>query len=391
MKRTVFARTAAGFLAACLALGLVGCGAKTESTASSQTAESAPATTETATAETADPYAYLSDFDYSSIFDENGYVAGVTATDYVTVPADLKLTLSEEANTVAAEDVDTYINDNILASFEETVEVTDRAAATGDTVNIDYAGSIDGVAFDGGTAQGYDLTLGSGRFIDGFEDQIVGHTPGETFDVVVTFPDPYEKNPDLAGKEAVFTTTLNSIQETQLPELTDAWVQENLNQELGLTSVDTLKSYVEGILLFDQQANEIYSQLNEQLTVAEELPESLVKYFEDYYLLTPFLYSQMSGATLDDFVAASGFENAAAYLESIHGYVESAAHQTLIIQALAETYGIVCDTDTMNSEFMGQFGTNDTSSYTAQYGETYLKMSILNNLVTQHLIEVANA
>ena len=391
MKRTVFARTAAGFLAACLALGLVGCGAKTESTASSQTAESAPATTETATAETADPYAYLSDFDYSSIFDENGYVAGVTATDYVTVPADLKLTLSEEANTVAAEDVDSYINDNILASFEETVEVTDRAAATGDTVNIDYAGSIDGVAFDGGTAQGYDLTLGSGRFIDGFEDQIVGHTPGETFDVVVTFPDPYEKNPDLAGKEAVFTTTLNSIQETQLPELTDAWVQENLNQELGLTSVDTLKSYVEGILLFDQQANEIYSQLNEQLTVAEELPESLVKYFEDYYLLTPFLYSQMSGATLDDFVAASGFENAAAYLESIHGYVESAAHQTLIIQALAETYGIVCDTDTMNSEFMGQFGTNDTSSYTAQYGETYLKMSILNNLVTQHLIEVANA
>ena len=391
MKRTVFARTAAGFLAACLALGLVGCGAKTESTASSQTAESAPATTETATAEGADAYAYASDFDYSSIFDENGYVAGVTATDYVTVPADLKLTLSEEANTVAAEDVDSYINDNILASFEETVEVTDRAAATGDTVNIDYAGSIDGVAFDGGTAQGYDLTLGSGRFIDGFEDQIVGHTPGETFDVVVTFPDPYENNPDLAGKEAVFTTTLNSIQETQLPELTDAWVQENLNQELGLTSVDTLKSYVEGILLFDQQANEIYSQLNEQLTVAEELPESLVKYFEDYYLLTPFLYSQMSGATLDDFVAASGFENAAAYLESIHGYVESAAHQTLIIQALAETYGIVCDTDTMNSEFMGQFGTNDTSSYTAQYGETYLKMSILNNLVTQHLIEVANA
>lgn len=391
MKRTVFARTAAGSLAACLALGLAGCGAKTESTASSQTAESAPATTGTATAETADPYAYLSDFDYSSIFDENGYVAGVTATDYVTVPADLKLTLSEEANTVAAEDVDSYINDNILASFEETVEVTDRAAATGDTVNIDYAGSIDGVAFDGGTAQGYDLTLGSGRFIDGFEDQIVGHTPGETFDVVVTFPDPYENNPDLAGKEAVFTTTLNSIQETQLPELTDAWVQENLNQELGLTSVDTLKSYVEGILLFDQQANEIYSQLNEQLTVAEELPESLVKYFEDYYLLTPFLYSQMNGATLDDFVAASGFENAAAYLESIHGYVESAAHQTLIIQALAETYGIVCDTDTMNSEFMGQFGTNDTSSYTAQYGETYLKMSILNNLVTQHLIEVANA
>lgn len=393
MKRTVYTRILAGSLAASLALGLSGCGSTTSSSAaSSETAQStaAPATTETATAESADPYAYLSDFDYSSMFDANGYIAGITATDYVTVPDDLSLTLSDEANTVPAEDVDSYINDNILSSFEETVEITDRAAADGDTVNIDFAGSVDGVAFDGGTAQGYDLTLGSGRFIDGFEEQIVGHTPGETFDVVVTFPDPYQ-NPDLAGKEAVFETTLNSIQETKLPELTDAWVQENLNQDLGLTSVDTLKSYVEGILLFDQQANELYGELNDQLTVSDELPETLVKYFEDYYLLTPFLYSQMSGSTLDEFVATSGFADAAAYLESIHGYVESAARQALIIQAMAETYGIVCDTDTMNAEFMKQFGTDDTSSYIAQYGETYLKMSILNDLVMQHLIEVANA
>lgn len=394
MKRIVYTRILAGSLAASLTLGLAGCGSTgSSSAASSETAQStaAPATTETATAESADPYAYLSDFDYSSIFDANGYIAGVTATDYVTVPDDLNLTLSDEANTVSAEDVDSYINDNILSSFEETVDVTDRAAADGDTVNIDFSGSVDGVAFEGGTAQGYTLTLGSGRFIDGFEDQIVGHTPGETFDVVVTFPDPYQNNPDLAGKEAVFETTLNSIQETKLPELTDAWVQENLNQDLGLTSVDTLKSYVEGILLFDQQANELYGELNDQLTVSDELPETLVKYFEDYYLLTPFLYSQMSGSTLDEFVATSGFADAAAYLESIHGYVEGAARQALIIQAMAETYGIVCDTDTMNTEFMNQFGTDDTSSYIAQYGETYLKMSILNDLVMQHLIEVANA
>lgn len=394
MKRIVYTRILAGSLAASLTLGLAGCGSTgSSSAASSETAQStaAPATTETATAESADPYAYLSDFDYSSIFDANGYIAGVTATDYVTVPDDLNLTLSDEANTVSAEDVDSYINDNILSSFEETVDVTDRAAADGDTVNIDFSGSVDGVAFEGGTAQGYTLTLGSGRFIDGFEDQIVGHTPGETFDVVVTFPDPYQNNPDLAGKEAVFETTLNSIQETKLPELTDAWVQENLNQDLGLTSVDTLKSYVEGILLFDQQANELYGELNDQLTVSDELPETLVKYFEDYYLLTPFLYSQMSGSTLDEFVATSGFADAAAYLESIHSYVEGAARQALIIQAMAETYGIVCDTDTMNTEFMNQFGTDDTSSYIAQYGETYLKMSILNDLVMQHLIEVANA
>src|SRR5699024_9878611 len=147
-----------------------------------------------------------------------------------------------------------------------------RAAADGDTVNIDYTGTIDGVAFDGGSATGDSLTLGSGRFIDNFEEQIVGHMPGETFDVTVTFPEDYG-NEELNGKEAVFETTLNYIAETSLPELTDDWVTSNLNTQLGITSVEGLRSYVEGILLFEQQANEIYTQLNDQLTISEDLPE----------------------------------------------------------------------------------------------------------------------
>src|SRR5699024_5658349 len=177
-----------------------------------------------------------------------------------------------------------YINENILVSYAETTQVTDRAAADGDTVNIDFAGSIDGVAFDGGTAESYSITLGSGRFIDNFEEQIVGHMPGESFDVVVTFPEDYQ-SAELAGKEAVFATTLNYVEQTTLPELTDAWVQEHLNQALGLTSVAGVNDYVRGLLLYDQQANEIYNELTSQLTVADEAPAELVKYFEDYYLL----------------------------------------------------------------------------------------------------------
>ena len=378
-------------VAALLAAGMLSaCGATQQAeTAETATPSAAPATGETATAESADPYDYLADFDFSAIFDENGYIDGVTATDYVTIPDELELTLSEEANTVSEESVESYIEENILSSYQETAQVTDREAAEGDTVSIDFAGTVDGVAFDGGTAEGYSLTLGSGKFIDGFEDQIVGHMPGDTFDVVVTFPEDYSE--ELGGKEAVFETTLNYISETVLPELTDEWVQENLNSELELSDVDTLKSYVNGILLYDQQANELYGELTEQLTVAEELPQEVMQYFEDYYLQTPYLYSKMYGVTLDEFMAGNGFENAAAYVESIQGYVRSAAQQALIAQAMAETYGIVCDTETMNEEFLGQFGTSDPSSLTSSFGEGYLKMSILNELVMRHMIELAAA
>lgn len=390
MKRINALRITAGLLAGTLALGLVGCGATAESGATAETAEQPQAAASGESAAQEDPYAYLSDFDYSSIFDENGYVAGVKATDYVTIPQDFAPTLSDAANTVAEEDIQSYINENILVSYAETTQVTDRAAADGDTVNIDFAGSIDGVAFDGGTAESYSITLGSGRFIDNFEEQIVGHMPGESFDVVVTFPEDYQ-SAELAGKEAVFATTLNYVEQTTLPELTDAWVQEHLNQALGLTSVAGVNEYVRGLLLYDQQANEIYNELTSQLTVADEAPAELVKYFEDYYLLTPYLYSQMNGVTLDEFITSGGFADTAAYLESIAGYIDGAVQQALIMQALAETYGIVCDTDTMNAEIMDQYGTGDPTTYTEQYGETYLKMSILNSLVMEHLIEMANA
>lgn len=389
MKLMNMTRPVAVLTAAALTLGLAGCGSKqeTEAVSSAETATPETATTEETAA---DPYAYLADFDYSSIFDDNGYVAGVTASDYITVPDDLNLTLSDEANTVSDEDVTNYINDNILVNYTTTNQVTDRAAADGDSVNIDFVGSVDGVEFDGGSAQGYDLTLGSGSFIDGFEDQIVGHMPGETFDVNVTFPEDYQAT-DLAGKDAVFSTTLNYISETVTPELTDSFVQENLNESLGLDSVASLNSYISDMLLFSQQTNELYSELSSTMSVQGEAPAELTKYFEDYYLVSPYLYAQMYGMTLDSFLQANGYDSAQAYLENTRDYIDSAVQQTLILQALAEKYGITCTTETLEDQFKEYFGSSDASSYKNYYGENYLKMSILNDLVMEHLVEEVNA
>lgn len=387
MKLSTLTRPAALMTAAVLTLSLAACGEKETDTATAETASPETAATDE---NAADPYAYLADFDYSSIFDDNGYVAGVTASDYITLPEDLGLTLSEEANTVSDEDVASYIGENILVNYTETQEVTDRAAADGDTVNIDYVGTVDGVEFDGGSAEGYDLTLGSGTFIDGFEEQIVGHMPGDSFDVTVTFPEDY-RSTDLAGKEAVFATTLNYISETVTPELTDDFVKENLSENLGLDSVATLNSYVSDMLLFSQQTNELYSQLSENLTVQGEVPAELTKYFEDYYLSSPYLYAQMYGVSLDEFMQANGFDSAAAYLESSRTYIDGAIQQTLILQALAEKYGINCTTETLENQFQEYFGSSDTSSYVNYYGENYLKMSILNDLVMEKLVEEVNA
>lgn len=112
----------------------------------------------------------------------------------------------------------------MLNGYAEFAEVTDRPAQLGDEVTIDYVGKKDGVAFEGGTADDYYLDLGSGTFIEGFEDGIVGHSIGETFDLNLTFPENYGAS-DLAGQEVVFTVTLDAITEVKIPELTDEWVQ----------------------------------------------------------------------------------------------------------------------------------------------------------------------
>ena len=110
------------------------------------------------------------------------------------------------------------------------IEVTDRPAQNGDTVNIDFVGKVDGVKFEGGEAEGFDLTLGSGQFIPGFEDQVVGMSIGETKDINVTFPENYQAEA-LKGKPAVFTVKVNAIQGKELPEVTDEFIKEATGSE----------------------------------------------------------------------------------------------------------------------------------------------------------------
>lgn len=148
---------------------------------------------------------------------------------------------------VEIEKVPTEVSDELIDNELEKerhlnariINIDDRAAQEGDKVNIDFEGKVDGVAFEGGTAQDQELELGSGSFIPGFEEEIVGHKVGEVFDINVTFPEDYFTD-ELKGKEAIFTITLNTISQEELPELDDEFIKD-------ISEFDTIEEFKEDL------------------------------------------------------------------------------------------------------------------------------------------------
>lgn len=158
------------------------------------------------------------------------YLKDIKAEKYVTLGNYMGIEAAVQKMEVPEGTVEQYISDNYLAPKAEKAPVTGRPVQEGDVANIDFVGYHDGVAFEGGTGTGYDLTIGSGQFIDGFEEGLIGANVGDTRSLDLTFPDPYTGNPDLSGEAVVFEVTVNSISENKLPELTDGLVKE-LNEE----------------------------------------------------------------------------------------------------------------------------------------------------------------
>jgi trigger factor len=176
-----------------------------------------------------------------------------------------------EAEKKVAEVTDEEIEAELMRARQRnarTIEVTDRAAQNGDICNIDYEGSVDGTLFDGGKADGHDLKLGSGSFIPGFEDQIVGKNIGDEFDVNVTFPEDYHAK-ELAGKAAIFKTKLNAIKFEELPEADDEFAKD-------VSEFDTLDEYKADIKAKMVKRNEDKAQGEFETALAEALMEKLV-------------------------------------------------------------------------------------------------------------------
>lgn len=162
------------------------------------------------------------------------FKVGVTTYPEVSIEGYKGIEITKKPVEVTEEDVDAELT-KVQDRNSRMVTVEDRAAENGDTVEIDFEGFVDGVAFEGGKAENFNLTLGSGQFIPGFEDQVVGHNTGDEFDVNVTFPEDYHAE-ELKGKPAVFKIKLHEIKAKELPDIDDDFIKD-------ISEFDTVEAY----------------------------------------------------------------------------------------------------------------------------------------------------
>ena len=345
-----------------LALSLAGCGA---SSSSSQAASGSSSAVED-----------HSDV-YSAYLNDDGTLKGVDSATLVTLPQYKGISGPAEEYTITDNELNTQIN-SILDQYATYDQITDRAIADGDVVNIDYVGTVDGEEFSGGNTNGRGtlVTAGSDAYIDDFLTQIIGHTPGETFDVNVTFPDPYENNPDLAGKAAVFHTTINYIQgDKQVPELTDEFVsQTSALADYGTAQgmKDTIRTSME-----DNKADNYVLQKVLDECQFSEFPADLVDQLVDVSMAQ--FESQASAYGLDMETARSmmGYESEDAQREAMTASAQEQLKTVVMLEAIAKAEGLTVDEDALTNYFSTNVGTSDYSAYQTYYGRGYLCQAVL--------------
>lgn len=360
--------------------------AATSATTSSTSAASSAATASDGTA-SSNPYAI---FSYSDGLTDEGLWDGVDVSDYVTL-ADYK-GIAVPASAVEPTDdaVDAQVN-AILSTYATTAQVTDRAVADGDTVNIDYVGTINGVEFDGGNTQGKGttVTIGKTQYIDNFLDQLVGHTPGETFDVHVTFPDDYGVQ-SLDGQDATFSVTINYISEQQNPELTDDWVAQNLGPTYGWQTADEMRDALRDSLRREALGTYVENYLVENSTFAKSLPQSMLEYQNGSLVSYYQGYASAYGVDLSEALPSlAGVSSIDDLIASNRENIDVAVKRCLVLQAVAETEGLTVSDDEVTAyigNVMGASAASNISAYQDAYGLPYLRFCALQDKALQ-LIE----
>ena len=271
----------------------------------------------------------------------------------------------------------------------------DRPAENGDRVNIDYEGKVDGETFDGGSAEGYDLTLGDGAFIEGFEDGLVGASKGETKTLELTFPDPYLNNEDLSGKPVVFTVTVNSVSEENVPELNDDFVK-SLKEDYK-----TVEEYQAAVRadLEEQEAESakqaMMSTLWEQVLNGSEVikyPEDEVaakqQEMVDYYKQ----YAENYGMSWEDFISMTGMTEEE-FTEEAKTYAEESVKEEMVMYTIVRNEDIAVTEKIYEEEaqkYVDSLGYDSIEALEEAYDKDTIITSILWNQVFEFLLDNAN-
>ena len=279
---------------------------------------------------------------------------GVELLVEVFVKPEIELTEYKElkATKKKVEATEEEINDRINGLLERNarlISVEDRAAQDGDITVIDFEGFVDGIAFDGGKGENYELTLGSGQFIPGFEAQVAGHNAGEEFDVNVKFPTEY--TPELADKDAVFKVKLHEIKVKELPELDDEFAQDAADCD----TVAQLKKNIENEIKEhkdEENEREIESQLLEKLAenVKGEIPECMIDSELDNQIRDIDYRLSMQGMSFEAYLKYSGM-TIEKYKENSKPSAEKNVKVRLALEYIAKAEALEVSDEDLEAEY----------------------------------------
>ena len=302
-----------------------------------------------------------------------------------------------EVERVDPEEVtDEDVQSEITSELESKIswDEVDRPAENGDRVNIDYEGKVDGKPFDGGNAEGYDLPLGDGAFIEGFEEGLVGASKGDTKELNLTFPDPYVNNEELSGKAVVFTVKVNSVSEENVPELNDEYVK-SLKEDYK--TVEEYKKAVREDL--EEQAEESAKQAmmstawqkvmdnSEVIKYPEEEVAKKQKEMKDYYEQ----YAESYGMSWDDFISMTGMTEEQ-FTEEAKTYAEESVKEEMIMYTIARNENIAVTEGAYEEEaqkYVESLGYESIEALEEAYDKDTIITSILWNEVFEFLLDNA--
>lgn len=302
--------------------------------------------------------------------------------------------VKKEHTLVTEDDVNAEIEKERNKQAAE-VSVDDRAVAEGDTVNLDYSGSVDGVKFAGGTAEGQTLKIGSHTFIPGFEEQMVGMNIGEEKDLNVTFPTEYHA-PDLAGKEAVFHVKVNSITETQLPALDDDFAKD-------ISEFDTLDAYKADVRAkLEAQAaerdnnaftNAVIEKVMANATV--EIPDAMVERQIDSMVRNFEARLAQQGLKLADFMKYTG-QDEKSFRNQYRDQAEKSVRANLVLEAVENVEKFEAAEEEIDAEiekFAKQIGQNveDIKKNLTEGDREYFKADVIRDKAVKFLCDNAKA
>ena len=276
--------------------------------------------------------------------------------------------LGEYKNLGIVKTVDEVTEDDVMADIERArdraaryTEITERAAKLDDQVNLDYAGFVGEEQFEGGTAQGHDLVLGSGQFIPGFEEQLVGATVGQELDVKVTFPEQYHAE-NLAGKEAIFKCKINSIREKEMPELDDDFVKEASETA---NTVEEYKAEIREKLekQADQRAENVFENDVLQKVVENakiDIPAAMIEEQVNNMIRDMEMRLMYQGMRLDDYLKYTG-QTREDLSKMYHDEAERRVRTQLVLEEIRKVESIEADEAAIDEE-MQNFAVNTRKS-----------------------------